>query len=145
MAELDKEFPALMKGKTIKQVAKELIKLRNRHEATKEKNALLWAKIDFIRLILLPEMMDDLGTTSMRIDGVGRLGINTQATCKTLDKEALIDWLRENDHADIIQQDVINGSTLKAFIGHQIKDGEEIPDDKIIDFGTFSQATITKG
>jgi len=145
MAELDKEFPALMKGKTIKQVAKELVKLRNRHEATKEKNALLWAKIDFLRLTLLPEMMDDLGTTSMRIDGVGRLGINTQATCKTLDKEALIDWLRENDHADIIQQDVINGSTLKAFIGHQIKDGEEIPDDKIIDFGTFSQATITKG
>ena len=144
MADLDQEWAESVKGEDIKSLAKRLVELREQHDTAKAIAAIIWAKVDYLRLTLLPDLMDELGTTSMKINGVGRLGLGTSATCKTLDKEALQQWLRDNGHGDLIVP-TINGSSLKAFIGHQIQDAEEIPDESIIEYGTFSLVSITKG
>ncbi len=54
-----------------------------------------------------------------------------------------MDWFRGHDLDDMIQE-VINASTLKAFIREQIREGNEIPGDDLIEFSTYTVATITK-
>jgi len=141
------EFKDRMKGLPIEATVKELIKMRKKHESVKEANAALWHKIEHLSMGVLPGMMDDLGTTGMKFDKMGyRMNVKTQPTCKTLDKEKLMAWLRENGHEDIITQaqDTVNSARLKGFLGNQVKDGEPIPDEKIIDFGTYELVTLTK-
>ena len=141
------EFKDFMRGKTLEQTVKELIKMRKEHESVKEQNAQLWHKIEHLSMGVLPGMMDDLGTTGMKFEKMGyRMNVKTQPTCKTLDKEALMSWLRENGHEDIIApaSETVNSARLKGFLGNQVKDGEPIPDEKIIDFGTYELVTLTK-
>ena len=121
-----------------------LVKLRKIHQDAKEKNALVWAEVDYLRLHKIPEMLNDMEVSSVKIKGVGTLGARFEASCRTKYKDALIEWLRGNGFNSLISSDVVNSSTLKAFINAQIREGEPYPDASVVKFTSFEMAVITK-
>lgn len=105
----------------------------------------LQKKLDFIRNVVLPEIMDAEGIDGVTISGVGRVSLNPmlQVNVKKENRPALHEWLRANGHDDLITEQT-NSSTLKAYVKEQMQHGVEIPED-IVNVHVFTQARITKG
>ena len=91
----------------------------------------------------LRKKMEEMQIDTAKISGEGTISIRDEASCKTSDKLGLMDWFRDHNHKDMIQE-TINASTLKAFIREQIREGNEIPDDDMINFSTYQVAVVTK-
>jgi hypothetical protein len=121
-----------------------LAKLRKTHKTAADKNAEVWAEVDYLRLTRIPELLDEMGITSVKLKGIGTLGTRFEASCSTQDKEALLKWLRKHGYEDLIATDTVNSSTLKSFITNQIRDKEKIPPAKIVKYTPFEMAVITK-
>ena len=120
------------------------VKLREQHAEIKSGAAAVWAEVDYLRLTKIPEMLNEMEVSSVKIKGVGTLGTRMEASCSTKDKDALIKWLRSNDFEDLISTDTVNSSTLKAFINNQIKDGGIVPPVDVVKFTPFEMAVVTK-
>lgn len=103
-------------------------------------------KFDALTKQVIPDKMTEEGIKTIAIDGVGRLQLSAQAYCSTKAgmKDALFDWLIENDFKDLIT-DVVNASTLKAFIKEQLNLGEKVPPDEIINYDPYLRASVVKG
>lgn len=140
----DYEEEVVKDERTLAEMATQMADLLAVHANLKKQAAEIWHQVDELRLHVIPVEMENQGIESVRIVGIGRLNIREEASCKTLDKPALFDWLRENGLQDIITE-VVNASTLKAFIREQLKEGNPIPNDEIVDFSTYRVASITKG
>ena len=129
-------------GKQITDIAERLRLLKAHKDTYTEKLSGINKEIEYIERIKLPDMMDDLGTTSMRLDGIGRLTISTDAfvSTKAAHKAELYEWLENNGHGDLITN-TVNASTLKAFVKSLDKQGEEIPED-FINYTPYSKVTL---
>lgn len=130
-------------GLDLKSTARKLQQLRAKHEKQKAAAAETWHEVDYLRFTLLPELMEKLGTDNIKLPGIGRVSLRIDASCSTLDKGALYEWLENNGHPELMSH-TVNSSTLKAFVMQQLRDGEQIPGSDIIDFKTFEMAVITK-
>lgn len=130
-------------GSTIADLAGAMKRLNEQHAEIKKQAAVVWAEYDYLRMQAIPKKMADMDIESVKIAGVGRLSIRQEAGCKTLNKGALMEWFREHDLADMIQE-VVNASTLKAFVREQIREGGEIPGEDVIEFNPYDVASITK-
>jgi hypothetical protein len=99
--------------------------------------------LDKLRMRTIPNAMEDLGITSVNLDGIGRLGVTVKSNCSTREDcgPRLLQWFEDND-PDIVTE-TISSSTLKAWVTEQIKTGGEWPQD-LINFGPYSYASITK-
>lgn len=130
---------------TLTQLAKEMVRLKEAKTQADEALKAATAEFDLVRLKVVPDKMSELDISSMNINGVGRLGIAGDAYCSTLkgQKGALFQWMEDNDHVSLITE-VINPSTLKAFIKEQKDLGNPIPDDTIISYTPFLRASVTK-
>lgn len=100
---------------------------------------------DDLRLKAIPGKLEDMGLDNVKIKGVGRISVTTDAYVSVVSgkKEALFDWLKEHDQESLITE-VVNSSTLKAWYKEQIKEGNEVPDGEIINFTPFDRASVTK-
>ncbi len=125
-------------------LGRELRRLKDKLEEEKAVATKTQKEYDRLRKEVIPEVAEDHGITSMNISGIGRLGIRPElyVSIEKDHKEEAYDWLRENNHEDLIQG-TVNASTLKAFVKEQIKNGEELPDDLFV-ITPFMMATITK-
>ena len=92
---------------------------------------------------MIPSLMEDMGLSTAKIDGVGRVQVSNQLSVKQKDLTALCEWMNRHDHGDMIK-DTINSSSLSAFIKAQIAAGEEIPDEKILELNAYSVGTVVK-
>lgn len=137
------QFEEKYKGVSIAKLAKAMVKLRDKHDKQKEAAALTWSEVDYLRFIAIPKALDSAGLESVKVPGVGRVGLRPDASCKTIDPIALVDWLKDHDHGDLAKP-TVNSSSLKALIKELIREGEEIPGDDIIEFKPFEFAVITK-
>ena len=121
-----------------------LAKLRKTHQVAKDANAEVWHEVDYLRLTRIPELLEEMGITSVKLKGIGTLGTRFESSCSTQDKDALIYWLRENGFDSIISTDTVNSSTLKAFMTNQIREGEPVPPADVVKYTPFEMAVITK-
>lgn len=144
MSEATEEYKASLRGKGIAELAKEMVELQAEHADIKKQAADVWAKVDHLRLVVLPALMEDMGATSMKIDGVGRLAIQPQLSCKTVNQDALREWLVAHGGGALIK-DTVNSSSLKSFINHQLVDGKEIPGGDVLELKAYDLVSITKG
>jgi len=98
---------------------------------------------DHLRIVKIPEMMDEQGIKSMNIDDLGRLGLTSDAhvSCPADERTHLHTWLTENGFDDLVSE-TVNASTLKAWAMKRVKAGEEVPD--FLKIQPFSRASITK-
>ena len=134
-----------MEGKTIFELAAEMNDIRLLLDTAKEVKTSLQKKYDALRLNLVPSAMDDEGVTSINIDGIGRMGLTADlyASIPADQKPEAYEWLRDNQHGDIIKE-TVNAGTLKATFKAIIKKGEETIPENIFKVTPFSRAAITK-
>lgn len=97
---------------------------------------------DWLRVHYIPNRMDDLGASSIKLPGLGRLGLTDDLRVKTLDKDGAFRWLEEQDLGDLITE-TINASTLKATLRRMLQKGEQVPDN-LFELAPFTRANLTK-
>ena len=144
MTQSEPDFRDKYASMDIRELAKQLNKLTIQHEKKKLAAAAVWKEIEYLKYVLLPEKMDALGTTNMKLPGIGRVQISFQTSTKQVDKIALKQWLRDNGHEALIQES-INSSTLNSFMRAQVANGEPIPDDSVVIFKSYEVASVIKG
>lgn len=127
------------------QMAAELKSLNQEVEAQDRILKDLKAKRDILRINVIPERMEEEGTSNATYKGVGRLQLTGDAHVSTVKgaKDDLMQWLIDNDFEDLITE-VVNASTLKAFYKEQFEKGNPVPPDTIVRFDPFTRASITK-
>lgn len=128
---------------TIVGLATELKRLQGEKENAEAVVTALNAKIDVIRIELIPNKMDDMGVKSMNIDGLGRLGLTADMYVRTLNKQALYEWLKEKGLEATITN-TVNASTLKASLSGRVKKGLDLPPEDVVKITPFTRASVTK-
>ena len=137
------DFKEKYENHNLNQLATSFKHLRDEHAELKERAAVIWKEVDYLRFDAIPEKMEEENTSNMVVDGIGRLSTRVEASVKTNDKEKLREWLTEIG-ADDLFTETVNSSSLKAFIMHRIRDGGNIPGSEVLEFKPFTVATITK-
>lgn len=128
----------------LRELAEEFNKLKGEKEQAEMTASFITAKFDVIRMESIPNKMEAEGVESIRLEGIGRLGLTADLflSVKGEMKGALYDWLRENGFGELIT-DSVNGSTLKAFVKEQMKKGKPIPTE-CLSMTPYQRASITK-
>ena len=101
--------------------------------------------VEELRTKHLPEAFEAADSRTHTMANGDRVTINYRVTASivgTLKNEAF-KWLEDNDKGDIIQR-TINSSTLSAFAGSLLEDGQELPD-KYFKVNVLAQASLTRG
>jgi hypothetical protein len=105
--------------------------------------SLINAKLDVLRLEMIPQVMDEEGMEKgPTYEGIGRITLTADMYTSVINKDGLYEWLGDNGLDDIIQP-TINASTLKAFIKGRMRAGKEIPAE-FVKVTPFTRASITK-
>ena len=138
------EYSDKYAGMSLKDTAICMAKLREQHTLEKATAAAVWREHEYLAKNVLPEMMEEMGITSVNLDGLGRLEIRHDASCSIPPENKLdvYDWVRNNGYEDLIQG-TINSSTFKAQVKKWIKDGEDFPMD-LIKFNPFDNAVLVR-
>ena len=113
-------------------------------EKAKKEVTEIQSHFDALRLHVLPEKMEDMGISSVKVNGVGRLTVTGDLYAGIVPGKQVnaYKWLEDNGHGDLVK-DFVHSSTLKAFLKEQIKGGVEFPDE-LFKVTPFERASITK-
>lgn len=98
---------------------------------------------DTLTIEIIPDKMAEDGFRSVNLADGGRIQLSPQAYCSTRAgmKNALFQWLLDNDFQDLITE-VVNPGTLKSFIKEQLEAGNPVPDDEIVNYQPFTRASV---
>lgn len=108
----------------------------------------LTRKYDELRLRLIPDAMAEEDVRTLTIDGIGRVGLTSDAYVSIIDngdgvgKKAAYDWLEESGYGGLIMP-YVQPATLKAAIKEGLKQGEWFPEE-LFKVQPFMRASITK-
>lgn len=128
----------------IAELAASLKSLREKVDKAKEEHALLVKEYDHLSIEVIPDRMIEEDIKTVQISGVGRLQARTDIRCNVLaeNREALIQWLRENGHGSLATE-TVNSSSLKAFVKLAIEQDTDWPKD-LAKVEPYTRATIVK-
>lgn len=131
------------KSATLLDAATLLKVLADRLEEISKTKSAVQSAYDYVRITLIPGLMDEAGIRTVTFDGIGRVTLTGDAHIHVpaAQRLELHDWLTANGYDDLISQ-TVNASTLKAWAMGRMKQGEEIPE--IIKISPFTRASITK-
>lgn len=90
----------------------------------------------------IPDLMRARDVKSVKIEGIGTVGITNRISCSIPDKDKGFEWLRANEHGSLITE-TVNSSTLSAFAKEMIEAGEDLPEE-IFKVSTSSYTSIRK-
>lgn len=116
--------------------------LKEAHEALDRIKSAVGKVYDFYRTAVVPSRMEDEGVDSLKITGVGRLGLTSDLNVSWPNKEAGMRWLEQIGSGDLITE-TVNAASLKAMLKRRLQSGEDIDSD-IFDVKPFTRAAITK-
>lgn len=116
--------------------------LKEVHEALESLKSHVGKVYDFYRTAVVPARMEDAGVETVKISGVGRLGLTSDLNVSCPDKIEAFKWLEEIGSGDLIQ-DTVNASSLKAMLKRRLQSGEDIPEEIYV-IKPFTRASITK-
>jgi hypothetical protein len=74
-----------------------------------------------MRFTVVPELMDAEDIITIGVEGVGKVHLQDDISCKVEDKEKLYDWLTANGMEDLIVEQV-NAQTLTASMRARMKE-----------------------
>lgn len=132
------------KGKSLQDLAKRMVVLRDEKDKIDEELSLVNEDLDLIRFELIPQLMDDEGVERVRYDEIGTLYIRSglRASLNGQRRQDAIQWLDDHGHGDLVKP-TVNAQSLAAAIAAMIRKGTEVPPE-LINVHPFSQAVITK-
>ena len=106
------------KDLSYKDLAIRMVELKKVASEAKATESAANAELDVIRLRIVPERFAKDETTSMRIAGVGRLGIANDAYCTVIPGlgEDLVGWFKKHEEYKFLVKENINPSTLKSLV-----------------------------
>lgn len=90
----------------------------------------------------IPDLMRSRDVKSVKIEGIGTVGITNRISCSLPDKDKGFEWLRGNGHGTLITE-TVNSSSLSAFAKEMIEAGQELPEE-IFKVSTSSYTSIRK-
>ena len=134
----------LYKEQTIPELIKEMVSVKDELEIAKAAKTKLEEIHDILRLLVLPEKMDDEDVSTLTVPGVGRASIQSDIyfSIPADQRESCYEWLRENGHGDIIQE-TVNSSTGKSWAKEMMKLGKPIPEG-MFKVTPFSRVQVTR-
>lgn len=163
-----KQWYEQYKDKPYKDLAARMVELAHAKKLAEMEVSRIGAEFDVIRLRVVPNRMADEGIKGLRIEGVGRLGLTSDAYCNLIPgaKEGLFNWMREHEYGDLIKEEV-NPSSLKSLVKsihadhlaletefNPAADAEPDPEadkdefeqiSEFVKFTPFMRASVTKG
>lgn len=145
MAEIEiRVFANLCKESTIRELAELQQQAKAKLDEAKKAQSVAQEIFDELRLKLIPDKMDEMGCSSIKLDGIGRLTISGDmyAGIQSGHKEGAYNWMEEEGFGDLIKS-TLNSSTLKAWAKEQISKGKELPEE-FFKITPFERASITK-
>lgn len=124
-------------------LVKEMVLTKGRLETIKESQSRLQEIFDTLRLMVLPEKMDEEGISTITVAGVGRATLQSDIyfSIPATTKDDAYQWLRDNGHGDIIQE-TVNSSTGKSWAKEMLKGGKILPEN-LFKVSPFSRAQVT--
>lgn len=140
--ELRDSFKSKYNGYGIKDIAIAFKELKEQHEIERAKAAKIFHEWNYVRFLMVP-LMDDFGMTTAKLEGIGRVEQRHDMSCKQLDTEALIKWMKDTGHEEMTSE-IVNSSSLKSFLKNQIVAGEDLPPDDMVKITPFSYGTVVK-
>ena len=126
------------------QLATEFLFLKSEKERIKKEETAINKRFDTLTMKVIPDKMAEDGFQNVTLKGIGRIQLSKQAYCSVPAgmKFELFKWLKDNDFEELITE-VVNSSTLKAFITEQSELGNDIPE-TIVNYQPFMRATVVK-
>lgn len=128
----------------LEQAARLMQEIRHKLDFLRAASAEVSKAYDYFRIVAVPDLMDEVGITTVTYEGLGRVTLTSDlhASIPASVREKSFAWLEENGYGDLIK-DTINSSTLKAFCKRRIKEGEDLPEN-FFKVTPFSRASVTK-
>lgn len=120
---------------------------KDQYEAADKARKAIGELIESLSRATIPEMMEEQGvkTTTITYDeGVNyRFTVAQRASCSMSDKEAGIQWLKDQGHGGMVQE-TVNAGTLAAFAKDYIAtEGKDLPTE-MFKFSMMAYTSITK-
>ena len=130
-------------GLTWPQLADKVYELRNLKADLKKRQTEIQKQLEVVCREVIPDRMAEEGLRGIPLTDGSRLELRSYAFCsvKAGQKENLFNWLSDHDHGDLISE-VVNPSTLKAFIKEQLEAGNEVPPDDVVSYDPYVEATL---
>lgn len=113
------------------------------YEAFDKQRKRLYQALEDLSRKTIPEMMAEEGVKTITLEDVGyRFTVSQRFSCSMPDKEAGMEWLRQNGLGDLIQP-TVNAQTLSSAVKKMIEDeGREPPEDLFnTNYMSFTSAT----
>lgn len=150
-----------------KDLAARMVELKKLSDEAERAKKAATAEFDVIRLRVVPERFAKDEMTSLRITGIGRLGISADAYCTVIPgrKDDLLALLKTDPENALLVKEDINPSTLKSLVKGLVAEEanntdeanfEEFADEgaeptelekilKYVNYTPFMRASVTKG
>ena len=128
----------------LKALCERMVQLQEAKEQREEVMKQLNAELDKVRLILIPNMMEELQVKTATFEGVGRVQLAGDLYCSTIKgkKDEAMQWLRDCGYDDMIKEEY-NATSMKALIKRLIGEGTPVPE--FLNVSPFMRASIVKG
>lgn len=125
------------------ELAAALVELKDQKEDYAKRVKYLNSQIDKITIEVLPDKLAEDGFRSVNLANGGQIKLSPQAYCSTRagQKDALFSWMMDHGFEDLITE-VINASTLKAFVKEQTEQGNPVPPDEIVNYQPYTRASV---
>lgn len=133
------------KGKSLRELVQAQRDAQARKEALEADLKNANAEFDVLRFELVPAKMDEDGVDKITFDGIGRVSLTAdiRLSLPKANQQPMFAWLRKRRMGDLITE-VVNPSTLKAWVKNRMKEGKEYPSD-LLQVTPITRASITKG
>ena len=123
-------------------LASEMRQLQTQKDELKDSLSKVDARLDEIRLRLIPDSMADADIRSITFEGLGRVQLAMDLYASIKDKEAGYAWLEEQGFDGLIVP-YVQPSTFKAAVKEALKKGQEFPEE-LFTITPFMRASIVK-
>ena len=132
-------------GQSYKELAGVFQALTQAKKDLKSELAVIEERLEALTIDVIPDKLAEDGMKNVTLADIGRWQVSPQAYCSTRAGmgPAVQDWMREHGFEDIISE-VINASTLKAFIKEQLELGNDVPGDDLVNYEPYLKASLVK-
>jgi hypothetical protein len=128
---------------TITEIGKELYDVKAEKEQLEDRLKVLNDRKSQIETKILPQLMEDAEISKATLPGVGTIYLKPEVQCyvKRESEAQFFEWLRSNNHGDLIKETVHHG-TLKSWAKEQLENGAELPPQ--VSANQFMQAVLRR-